>query len=318
MANKKNSSGKSKKKNSGNVEGNPALLFVLLVICVAVIVFLYFYIRDDKNADNDDTNTGHTDSDSSYSETKESIKDNIVSDTENKADTSKISNDTDNSGKTDIIEETQIPEYTVENETEVIKTDHGDASMEYPVISSDDTDTDIDTETVNALIREFIDGKLREEQLENGMFDTDASYRYEITKAETKLLSKDFMSVLVTGEYYVTDTAHPTMFAYTLNCDIKEYAILSSAELINDFSKIKEKFLDGEFTLVYGDKDLMNETNYEDMILEYRTEYGIYPDIYFTEDSLGMVIDLVYLLGGYTIFEIPYSEIADCVNIPLK
>ena len=52
------------------------------------------------------------------------------------------------------------------------------------------------------------------------------------------------------------------------------------------------------------------------MILQYRSEYGIYPDIYFTGDSFGMVIELVFALGGYALFEVPLSLVSGAVVLP--
>lgn len=315
MADKKRNTSKSKGKST-EVSMNMGLLAAVLLISVVVIIFIAFII----NGDGDDTDTSGIADDSDGTGT---VNDVIDSDTE-----------TDDKGTSDSVAETDsssdsetenIPDDTISDipddtdDTTVADDDtedtdnkgNGDITIDYPTVNPDDGAV---SDKLNALIKDYMDEKLQNELPGDGVVE----YQYEVKSTETMISTDEIISILVKGEYYHEDSAHPTIFAYTLNCDVKTSSIITADNLIYDFAKVKKLFTDGKFTQKEGMDGLLDETNYEDMIMEYRTEYGIYPDVYFTSDSLGIVIELVYTLGGYATFEIPYSEVSGAVYIPTK
>lgn len=309
---------KSKKKEPANVP----LLLLILALCIVVIVVIVAVSdrgsggkedtdpvsdvigggTNDDTDKKDETDGSDTDGDSSHTETEpdSDTEETFVTDTETETYTD-AETDTDHG-----------PGYTVDTEVETQKTVNGDVTIVYPVI--DPNEDTLDSELLNSMIREYMDQKFKYD----GGADTDGEYRYEITDTVTALATDEFASIIVKGMHYVSDSPAPNIFTYTINCDIKASAVISASDLVYDFDGIKKLFLDGKFKLVEGMDGLLDETNYEDMIMEYRAEYGIYPNVYFTEDSFGMVIDLVYTLGGYALFEIPYSYVSDYVYCPLK
>lgn len=309
MAEKRKS--KSKKKEQLNV---PLLLTVLAVCIVAVVVISIVIKNEDETADTDPV-SDLTDEISEAADSSETDKsDDANADSEADVTVNAEPNDTDEATDTasdDTEANTDEFDYTVETETETKKTENGEISIIYPTIVDSDGESD-KSELLNQLIKQYMDQKFKYEGIES----ESGGYVYEITDTITALSTDSFVSIIVKGQYYIQDASSPTLFTYTINCDLTSTDIVPASELVYDFSAIKSLFIDGKFTLADGYENLLAETNYEDMIMEYRSEYGIYPSVYFTEDSFGMVIDLVYTLGGYAMFEIPYSYVTDYVFCP--
>lgn len=296
----------------------------IITVAVFCVVIFAVVIAVSKSGSGDDTGSDTDTLCSSAEETSES--DGTISDTDAVTAGAADSASSDTTGNT-VADDTSGAETTAgssdvnsgEDTTAAGNADTTGESqvvIDYPSVDTDAVDiTDEDAEKINKVIEEYMDAKVEAEAL-NSDPEMTGSYSYEVTSTTTTYESDSFMSVVVTGQYYISDTAHPTIFCYTVNIDLASAEILESEELIYDFSPIKEMFSDGKFTLVYGIDGLLDETNYEDMIIGYYSEYGIYPDVYYTETGFGIVIDLVYALGGYATFEIPVSSVSDYIYVP--
>lgn len=306
---------RSKKKEPLNV---PMLLLILALCIVAIVVIVTVSDRDGKGEDTEPVSDLVADGTDGKDETDK--KDETSGGDRTDELSSEDTSDTETDDVTETDEETAVTDdetssdagYTVDTEVETQKTDKGDVTIVYPVI--DPGNEALDPELLNKLIKDYMDQKFKYD----GVTDTGSEYTYEITDTVTAVATEEFASIIVKGRYYIADTPNPTVFAYTINCDIKASAIISASDLVYDFAEIKKLFLSGKFTLAEGMDGLLEETNYEDMIMEYRAEYGVYPNVYFTESGFGMVMDLVYTLGGYALFEIPYSEVAGLVYRPAE
>ncbi|MFY9382344.1 MAG: hypothetical protein WBI55_01685 [Eubacteriales bacterium] len=308
--NKKKTNVSGSRTRSKNNEVNGAVLTAAFLVCAVVIIALALIVIFGKNTP-DDTTTHEPETE--VDSVSGGVTDEITSDT-NPSDND-TSNDTTETPETTIQDNTTSPGYDVRTEKETTQSDIGNITMQYPVVEPDN-ESEIDAETINAIIREYMDEKRKEEQLESGDPDLDSEYVYKITSTDVKYSSKKFLSIVITGEYYITDSAHPTIFCYSINCDMESGELITPDTLIRDFSTIRSLFTKGKFTLKQGQKNLLEQTNYEDIILQYRPEYGIYPDIYFTGDSFGMVIELVFALGGYALFQVPTSLVSNAVILP--
>lgn len=308
----------SKKKEQINL---PLLLTVLAICVVIIVVIAVVTGKNDEGNDTDSDPVSDLVDESTASNANDSHDDDTA-DVKKDTDSDDVTVDTviDDTSESDTADsddddsdESSGFEYTVGTETETKKTDNGQISIIYPTIIDPDGESDR-AELLNSMIKAYMDQMFKYD----GVSSTGGEYTYEITDTITAFSNDEFASIIVKGQYYIEDTSNPTIFTYTINCDIKSTDIVASSELIYDFSKIRELFLNGKFKLKEGNSDLLDETNYEDMIMEYRSEYGIYPNVYFTEDSFGMIIDLVYTLGGYAMFEIPYSYVEDYVFCPCE
>ncbi len=313
------------------------LLFLILAVCIVIIVIIVALSGRDNGQDTetdsgnvsnvsdvtgstsertDDTTEGE--STGKETETDETSVKDESSDTFDTEDTDDINDTTEEDSTEDTTDENTDTEtssdagYVVDTTVETEKNDGGDVTIIYPVIDPDDDK--INAERLNELIKDYIDQKFKYD----GVAGTGEEYTYEITETVTAVTTPEFASIIVKGKYYIADSPSPTVFAYTINCDMKAVAIISATDLVFDYNEVKKLFTGGKFKLVEGLETLLDETNYEDMIMEYRTEYGIYPNVYFTKTGFGMIIDLVNTLGGYALFEIPYSEVEGLVYCPAE
>ena len=198
-------------------------------------------------------------------------------------------------------------------ETEKVSQNEGSATivMIYPKVVSAGASSH-SADELNIIIREYMDDRRRAERIES--FGDE--YEYIVEDVDLTYVGESFISAVVKGHYYIDGSTHPTLFAYTVNCDTKKGMIVTGADLIRDFARVRNTFTNGGFRLVFGMDGLFDETNYEDMIMEYRPEYDIYPDVYYTEKGFGLAIELVYTLGGYALFEAPLSSLGDAVLTP--
>lgn len=207
------------------------------------------------------------------------------------------------------------PPGTTSGMSVTVKTERNTAAgaeivMIYPTVEQSVSSYSADEQ--NDAIREYMD----EHRRIMCMGLSGEEYEYVIEKTELKYVGETFFSALVTGHFYLSDSPHPTLFAYAVNFDAASCSVLSGESLISDFSRVRDSFTSGKFSLKYGMDGLTGEISYEDMIMGYMTDYGIYPEVYYTGDNFGLAIELVYSLGGYALFEIPRSSLVDAVYIP--
>lgn len=310
---------RSKKKEPLNV---PLLLLILALCVVVIVVIVTVSDGDGKGGETGTDPVSDLVADETAGRGETDKNDETTGGEQTEGHTSDDVSDTETDGMTETETETadtetdeteSDPGYTVDTEVETQKTENGDVTIVYPTINDPGGEA-LDPELLNQLIKDYMDQKFKYD----GVTDTGAEYTYEITDTVTAIATDEFVSIIVKGRYYITDAPNPVVFAYTINCDLKASVIISASDLVYDFAEIKKLFTGGKFTLEEGMQSLLEETNYEDMIMEYRAEYGIYPNVYFTESGFGIVIDLVYTLGGYALFEIPYSEVEDLVFCPLN
>lgn len=308
-----------KRKKQNSVPMNMGLLITVLLICAVIIIIIAVASRNngpDDVTDNTDSDGASNSGDIIDITDEPDDTDTDAVDTDEEETTGASDETDDTSAETETAPDTDdttdignVEDSDTVNDDENGEDGDGDIIIEYPTV---DPDNGADSEKLNDIIKNYMDDKIKNEL----PGDSADGYRYEIKSTQTMLSNDEIASILVCGEYYHIDSPGPTVFAYTLNCDIKGTALITSDNLVYDYEKIKDLFCSGKFELVYGVDGLLDETNYEDMIIQYRAEYGIYPDVYFTDDSFGMVIDLVSTLGGYARFEIPHSEVTGLVYVP--
>ncbi len=171
-------------------------------------------------------------------------------------------------------------------------------------------------EKVNSAFREVAEKEFKRNVPDVDIYIIeDTIFNYEVSEVEVTLLDNHFMSVKNTVYSMSSNAAYPECPVYTLNIDLRNGEIIEEDAIISDFNIISSAFLAGDFTMVSGADDLLDNTNYEDMILQYKSDYASYPDVYFTPDSFGICIDLVPALGTNACFEIAIDDIADALLI---
>ncbi len=146
---------------------------------------------------------------------------------------------------------------------------------------------------------------------------------YEILSCDIKLETEYFVSAVVTGQIINPTAAHDMHFAYAVNAETGTGKIYLSEELVGDVELIKSGLSEGKFKQSYGIDGLMDaisdgEITYEYITQSWRSDYGVFPDMYFTNDSFGVIAELIFAAGGYAGFEIPYAEVGEMINLVAK
>ncbi|MBQ8005167.1 MAG: hypothetical protein IJ303_02510 [Clostridia bacterium] len=203
----------------------------------------------------------------------------------------------------------------IEDITTVHETEDGNKSMKilrYPKLSGL-SDPEIEN-AVNAAFK-----KIAEDQYKTYMQDEEiyiiegTFFNYSVDSVEIKRLTNSFVSVKNTVYLMTGYATYPSSPVYTVNIDLTTGEIIEEDDIFSDFNIISSKFLAGDFKKVYGADDLMRNTSFEDMILQYVGNHGAYPETYFTEDSLVINIDLVDALGTSAGFSLPFADAAEAL-----
>ncbi|MBE6709084.1 MAG: hypothetical protein E7578_07585 [Ruminococcaceae bacterium] len=145
------------------------------------------------------------------------------------------------------------------------------------------------------------------------------SAEYVIFSCDIKLETEYFVSAVFCGTIKDPTAPHDMHFAYTVNADTRSGKVYLYEELVGDIELIKSGLSDGKFSQSYGVDGLMDSisnghVSYEDITQSWRSDYGIFPDMYFTNDSFGIIAELHHAFGGYAGFEIPYADTGDMIN----
>jgi len=137
---------------------------------------------------------------------------------------------------------------------------------------------------------------------------------YEITACDVKYVSEKLVSYVVTGLITTPTAAHPAHVCYTVNADPASGRLYTSGDLIGDISLVKSALSEGKFTQSYGIEDILSEISPEYITQSWREDYGIFPNVYFTGDSFGVMAEVAFAIGGYAGFEIPLYDADGMIN----
>ena len=182
--------------------------------------------------------------------------------------------------------------------------------IEYPELSRNA----FDDEKINIMIKEFLFDSLRlKEFLLNENINDEHSFlksSYEIC-----LLSDDFLSFAVTGDYNISTSAHPSSFFYTLNIDLSECKFVKYTDIYSDnietIKKYAEKQLDDNIFEYIFNNDKIDINEYMSSIDLPKNEicYSAY-----TEDSCIISFGVPHVLGDHAEVVIPLSELCEISN----
>ncbi len=171
------------------------------------------------------------------------------------------------------------------------------------------TDNDI-----NSLIVSYI--KKKQKSSAEGFYkliESGAKAVYEISDFEITYADFSLISIVFDGYYDINDeNSHidtgASSVKYSLNIDIANMKILTSEQLISSFTSLKSRFVGGDMLFESGAEELLDIASLDDLFFQYKAEYEIYPDIYFTEDNVKIIILLTSDLGGDAVFSDNINE----------
>lgn len=209
-------------------------------------------------------------------------------------------------------------EYTIqEHSTIVSETEAGGRNtkfLRFPVVSGM-ANAEIQTK-VNALLlveaESYYTSILRDIDI---YMEEGTIFNYEVTSCSVEYASDKLLSVKSMINFTTSTSEYSTNSVYTTNIDLETGEEITGEDIFSDFTTITNKFIGGDFTREYGVENLLELSNYSDMILQYKSDRGIYPDVYFTFEKLIINIDLTDSLGSSAGFSIPLETVRDCLKL---
>lgn len=230
----------------------------------------------------------------------------------------------DGSGTTDT-QDLSVPsipehsyEYTIqEHSTIVSETEVGGRNtkfLRFPVVSNM-ANAEIQTK-VNAILlvaaENFYKTTLKDIDI---YMEEGTIFNYEVTSCTVEYASDNFLSVRSAINFTTSTSEYSVNSVYTTNIDLTTGEELTGEDIFSDFMTINNKFIGGDFKQEYGLENLLSLTNYSDMILQYKSDRNIYPDVYFNYDKLIINIDLTDSLGSSAGFSIPLGDVRECLKV---
>ena len=144
---------------------------------------------------------------------------------------------------------------------------------------------------------------------------------YEITETAVTYLGNDLLSVRSEGIIDYTDEANDEVFVYCNLINLSTARDITLKKTYSDFGTVMTLFTAGKFKQVSGDPSLTTASALEQLMEQYKyhAQYGTFPESYFTQSSLVLVIETNRGSGFIAEFSIPISEVADCLYYsPIK
>ncbi len=252
-------------------------------------------------------------------------KDNLVKDTDNKSSDTVQTTGENTTGKGEVLTDgdtdVNITEPATGAVTDLPVQDEEGLSVYTESFVSDKCSVTISYPRYADADHELFDISMRNYAMEkynaSGMMPDDNAL-YEVLSCDIKYESETLVSAVVTGHIINDTAAHDSFFSYTVNADPSTGRIYLPEELVGDLELIKGGIHDNSFTQTMGIAGLLEEINPEDITLSWRSDYGVFPNVYFTNDSFGVVAELPYALGGYASFEISYAGADSMMNDSAK
>ena len=144
--------------------------------------------------------------------------------------------------------------------------------------------------------------------------DEDGGYVYTAMEALVLLSTVDFYCVYISGTVESEAGGDPEFFAYILNADLKNARFLTTEEIVKDYEKIRKSFLDGDFLPDFGTENPEENFTRQSLLDQYKSEYGIYPYVYFREGKIGLLLETLPSLGGCVGYQADIRDMSNCLN----
>ena len=188
----------------------------------------------------------------------------------------------------------------------VINTENGSRVVyNYPRFEGFSTEKDA---SLNGFIKYYLDVKCKETG--EGMYKLaayGAKVIYEVTDFSVGYMDDKFMSLMFTGNYDIdyegehidSGVRH---FMYSMNVDMQDMELVTSSQLFANYMTLRTRMTEDKLSLVHGQEGLLGQTSYTVMLSQYSDKYEIYPDVYFEDDSVKIIVSLTAELGGCAVF----------------
>ncbi len=226
-------------------------------------------------------------------------------------------------------EETTAPPVIVTYEFDVIEevTDLGttggkkcSATLRYPALTGLEDKEKQDE--INKLLAQ-IAGVEYQNRLPNAgeLISAGTAVSYEISETSVTYLGNGLLSVRSEGMIDRSDDANDEKFVYCNLINLSTARDITLKKTYSDFGTVMTLFTSGKFSQIGGDPSLTSVLSLDALMEQYKyhAQYGTFPESYFTQSSLVLVVETNRGNGFFAEFSIPLSEVADCLYYsPIK
>lgn len=205
---------------------------------------------------------------------------------------------------------------TVTKESVIDKKTQSDKVLKYPEF--DGFDDAAKEKALNELIAQICEFKYSAAIPNlNELLKEEAYIGYKAVDVKVTLITEKLVSICISGSLRIDipfKDSSDRGFFYTINISLDNMKALSSSDVFKDFNGIISKFKNGAFKQVGGMENITNQVTLTDLITQYRTEYQIYPEVYFTKGTLCINTEVAPALGGNAQFSISLADVSSYIN----
>lgn len=139
---------------------------------------------------------------------------------------------------------------------------------------------------------------------------------YEITETSVSYMGNNLLSVRSEGVIDYTNNSSDEKFVYCNLINLSTGKDISFKKVYSDFGTVMDLLKAGKFKQISGEAGLVSSTLFEDIIKNYiyLSQYSTFPETYFTQDSLVIVIETDREHGFFAEFSISLDEVNGCLT----
>jgi len=143
------------------------------------------------------------------------------------------------------------------------------------------------------------------------LISSGSAVSYEVTSAEVTYMGNGLLCARSEGVIDHASDTNDLKFAYSIVIDLSTGRDISPKKIYSDFGSIITLFTSGKFKQISGEESLLSSLSLEKLMENYKyyAQYSNYPETYFTEDSLVIILDTDRENGFFAEFSIPLSEV---------
>lgn len=143
------------------------------------------------------------------------------------------------------------------------------------------------------------------------LISSGSAVSYEVTVAEVTYMGGGLLSARSEGIIDHANDTNDVKFAYSIIIDLSTGRDIAPKKIYSDFGSIITLFTSGKFKQISGDSSLLSAISLEKLMENYKyyAQYSTYPETYFTQDSLVIILDTDKENGFFAEFSIALTEV---------